>query len=78
VADISSGVTSTALAGIAPYSGAKAFLDQVTRVAALGRIGEAADTAGVVAFLASADAGCVTGQVIYGAGGQRGPIPLDR
>ena len=32
--NISSGVTSTALAGIALYSGVKAFLDQVTRVAA--------------------------------------------
>jgi NAD(P)-dependent dehydrogenase (short-subunit alcohol dehydrogenase family) len=111
--NISSGVTSTALAGIALYSGVKAFLDQVTKVAAvefaargitvnavapgstatgpfaqlpprqraeagaafaLGRIGEASDTAGVVAFLASADAGFITGQVIYNAGGQRGPI----
>jgi NAD(P)-dependent dehydrogenase (short-subunit alcohol dehydrogenase family) len=41
---------------------------------ALGRIGEPADTAAVVAFLASADAGFVTGQVSYAAGGQRGPI----
>jgi hypothetical protein len=39
---------------------------------ALGRIGEPTDTAGVVAFLASEDAGFVTGQVIYNAGGQRG------
>jgi len=117
VVNISSGVTATALAGIALYSGAKAFLDQVTRVAAaefaarritvnavgpgstatgpfarltdrqreeagsafgLGRIGEPADTAAVVAFLASEDAGFVTGQVIYAAGGQRGPIRRDR
>jgi len=117
VVNISSGVTATALAGIALYSGAKAFLDQVTRVAAaefaarritvnavgpgstatgpfarltdrqreeagsafgLGRIGEPADTAAVVAFLASADAGFVTGQVIYAAGGQRGPIRIGR
>jgi 3-oxoacyl-[acyl-carrier protein] reductase len=117
VVNISSGVTATALAGIALYSGAKAFLDQVTRIAAvefaarqitvnavgpgstatgpfgqmtaeqkaeassafgLGRIGEPADTAAVVAFLASEDAGFVTGQVIYAAGGQRGPIRLDR
>jgi 3-oxoacyl-[acyl-carrier protein] reductase len=35
VVNISSGVTSTAVAGIALYSGAKAFLDQVTRVAAV-------------------------------------------
>jgi 3-oxoacyl-[acyl-carrier protein] reductase len=117
VVNISSGVTSTALAGIALYSGAKAFLDQVTRVVAaefaarritvnavgpgstvsgpfghitaeqrtaassafsLGRIGEPADTAGVVAFLASEDAGFVTGQVIYNADGQRGLVRLDR
>jgi 3-oxoacyl-[acyl-carrier protein] reductase len=116
VVNISSGVTATALAGIALYSGAKAFLDQVTRVAAiefaarritvnavapgstatgpfahltaqqretagsafgLGRIGEPADTAAVVAFLASEDAGFVTGQVIYAAGGQRGPIRIN-
>jgi 3-oxoacyl-[acyl-carrier protein] reductase len=113
IVNISSGVTSTALAGIALYSGAKAFLDQVTKVAALefagrgitvnavapgstatgpfarltgeqraeagaafalGRIGEAADTAAVVAFLASEDAGFITGQVIYNVGGQHGPI----
>jgi hypothetical protein len=36
------------------------------------------DTAAVVAFPASEDAGFVTGQVIYNAGGQRGPIRLDR
>jgi 3-oxoacyl-[acyl-carrier protein] reductase len=113
VVNISSGVTSTAVAGIALYSGAKAFVDQVTRVAAiefaerritvnavapgstatgpfghltaeqreeagaafaLGRIGEPSDTAAVVAFLASADAAFITGQVIYAAGGQRGPV----
>jgi len=117
VVNISSGVTSTALAGIGLYSGVKAFLDQVTKVAAvefaarritvnavapgstatgpfaqltahqraeagaafaLGRIGEPADTAAVVAFLASEEAGFVTGQVIYNAGGQRGPIPVGR
>jgi 3-oxoacyl-[acyl-carrier protein] reductase len=113
VVNISSGATSTAVAGIGLYSGVKAFLDQVTKVAAvefaarritvnavppgstatgpfarltaaqlaeagsafaLGRIGEPADTAAVVAFLASAEAGFVTGQVIYNAGGQRGPV----
>jgi len=113
VVNISSGVTSTAVAGIALYSGVKAFVDQVTRVAAiefaerritvnavapgstatgpfgqltaeqreeagaafaLGRIGEPGDTAAVVAFLASADAAFITGQVIYAAGGQRGPV----
>jgi 3-oxoacyl-[acyl-carrier protein] reductase len=113
VVNISSGVTSTAVAGIGLYSGVKAFLDQVTRVAAvelagrgitvnavapgstatgpfaslteeqkaaagtsfgLGRIGEPADTAAVVAFLASAEAGFITGQVIYVVGGQHGPV----
>jgi 3-oxoacyl-[acyl-carrier protein] reductase len=117
IVNISSGVTSTAVAGIALYSGVKAFLDQVTRVAAvefagrgitvnavapgstatgpfasltqeqkvaagtsfgIGRIGEPADTAAVVAFLASAEAGFVTGQVIYVVGGQHGPVRLDR
>ena len=115
VVNISSGVTSTALAGLALYSGVKALLDQVTKVAAvefaarritvnavgpgsamsgpfgqmtaqqqaaansafgLGRIGEPADTAAVVAFLAAEEAGFITGQVIYNAGGQRGPVRL--
>lgn len=35
----------------------------------LGRVGEPGDVAGVVAFLASADAGYVSGQVIYVDGG---------
>ncbi len=113
VINISSGVTGTALAGIALYSAAKAFLEQATKVAAvefagrritvnavgpgstvsgpfglmtarqkaeagsvfgLGRVGEPADTAAVVAFLASAEAGFVTGQVIYNVGGQHAPI----
>jgi 3-oxoacyl-[acyl-carrier protein] reductase len=117
VVNISSGVTSTALAGLSLYSGVKAFLDQVTKVAAiefaargitvnavapgstatgpfahlsakqraetgsafaLGRIGEAADTAAVVAFLASEDASFITGQVIYNVGGQHSPIRWSR
>jgi len=44
---------------------------------ALGRIGEPADVAAVVAFLASEGASFITGQVIYAAGGQRGPIRID-
>jgi 3-oxoacyl-[acyl-carrier protein] reductase len=114
IVNISSGVTGTAPPGTSLYSGAKAFLDQVTRVAAaefagrgitvnavapgttatgpfthmsaeqraaagsafaLGRIGEPADVAGLVAFLASPDAGFITGQVIHAVGGQRGPVP---
>ncbi|HEY2277031.1 MAG TPA: SDR family oxidoreductase [Streptosporangiaceae bacterium] len=112
VVNVSSAVTSTALAGSALYAGAKAFLDQVTRVAALefaprritvnavapgssatgrlagltserraqlgasftlGRIGEPADTAALVAFLVSDEAGFITGQVIYNNGGQQAP-----
>ncbi|HTX26644.1 MAG TPA: SDR family oxidoreductase [Streptosporangiaceae bacterium] len=117
IVNISSGVTGTAVAGIGLYSGAKAFLDQVTRVAAiefaprritvnavgpgstatgpfarlteaqraeagsafaLGRIGEPADTAALVAFLACEDAGFITGQVIYAVGGQHGPVRVRR
>jgi 3-oxoacyl-[acyl-carrier protein] reductase len=113
VVNVSSGVTSAALPGSALYSGVKAFLEQVTKVAAaefaargitvnavapgstatgpfaqlpperraelgasfaLGRVGEPADTAAVVAFLASDDAGFITGHVLYNTGGQHRPI----
>lgn len=113
VINISSALTSTALAGLSLYSAAKAFIDQLTKVAAvelaprkitvnavapgttatgrlsnpspdqrdqwrtafsLGRIGEPDDTAALVAFLASDEAGFITGQVIYNNGGQLGPV----
>ena len=113
VVNVSSAVTSTALAGLSLYSAVKAFVDQLTRVAAvefasrritvnavapgttatgrlaeptseqrtqmgasftLGRIGEPADTAALVAFLASEEAGFITGQVIYNNGGQLRPV----
>jgi 3-oxoacyl-[acyl-carrier protein] reductase len=112
VVNVSSAVTSTPLAGSGLYAATKAFLEQMTRVAALefaprritvnavapgssatgrlavltserraqlgasftlGRIGEPADTAAVVAFLASDEAGFITGQVIYNTGGQHCP-----
>jgi 3-oxoacyl-[acyl-carrier protein] reductase len=113
IVNISSGVTATALPGLGLYSGVKAMLDQVTKVAAaelgvrritvnavgpgstatgpfaqlstedkerngaafgLGRMGEPEDTANLVSFLVSAGADFVTGQVIYCAGGQLGPV----
>jgi len=45
------------------------FLEQAIAKTPLGRIGQPADIAGTVAFLASADAGWVTGQVIDASGG---------
>jgi 3-oxoacyl-[acyl-carrier protein] reductase len=114
VINIASGVTSSAVPGSSLYSGAKAFINQLTRVAALefaarritvnavgpgstatgpftdlpadrlaemgaaafllGRVGTPADTAALVAFLASDEASFITGQVIYNTGGQHGPI----
>ena len=47
------------------------FLEQAIAKTPLGRVGQPADIAGVVAFLASADAGWVTGQVIDASGGLR-------
>jgi 3-oxoacyl-[acyl-carrier protein] reductase len=71
---------------VAPGStatGPFASLTEERKVAAgtsfgIGRIGEPADTAAVVAFLAAAEAGFITGQVIYVVGGQHGPVRLDR
>jgi len=113
VINISSGVTSSPQPGSTLYAATKAFVDQMTKVAAvelasrritvnavspgttttgrlanltdeqrtvagasfgLGRIGEPADTAGLVAFLASDDAAFITGQVIYNTGAQRGRV----
>ena len=44
---------------------------QIATTIALGRVGQAADIAKVVAFLASDDGGWVTGQQIDASGGQR-------
>ena len=76
---VARGITVNAVAPGSTATGPFAHLTAAQRAAAgsafaLGRIGEPADTAGLVAFLASADAAFVTGQIIYNAGGQRGPI----
>lgn len=47
------------------------YVQMVKANTALGRIGEATDIAGVVACLASPDAGWVTGQIIYATGGMQ-------
>lgn len=47
------------------------FQDWNEQQTPLGRIGQAADIAAIVAFLASADAGWVTGETILGSGGMR-------
>jgi len=47
------------------------FLDDAVAKTPLGRLAQPADIAGTVAFLASADAGWVTGQVIDASGGLR-------
>ena len=44
-------------------------VEHITAHTALGRLGEAADIAGVAAFLASADSAWVTGQYIEASGG---------
>ncbi|MEU0537126.1 SDR family oxidoreductase [Amycolatopsis tolypomycina] len=49
----------------------QAFLDRAGAATALGRVGSAADIAGVVAFLAGPGAGYVTGQTVYATGGDR-------
>ncbi len=46
-----------------------ATVELLAKAAALGRVGEADDIAGVVAFLASPDGGWVTGQLIEASGG---------
>jgi 3-oxoacyl-[acyl-carrier protein] reductase len=47
------------------------FLDEAIAKTPLGRVGQPADIARAVAFLASADAGWITGQVIDASGGLR-------
>jgi len=76
------GITVNAVAPGSTATGPFASLTEKQKVAAgisfgIGLIGEPADTATVVAFLAWAEAGFVTEQVIYVVGGQRGPVRLD-
>jgi 3-oxoacyl-[acyl-carrier protein] reductase len=73
------GITVNAVALGSTATGPFAGLSADQKVAAgspfgIGRIGKPADTAAVVAFLASAEAGFITGQVSYAVGGQHGPV----
>ena len=45
------------------------ILAGMQRAIPLGRLGQPADVAGAVAYLASEEAGCVTGQVLSVSGG---------
>ena len=49
-----------------------AFREQITQATALGRLGTAADIAGVVALLASPAGYWINGQTLYADGGLRG------
>jgi 3-oxoacyl-[acyl-carrier protein] reductase len=49
-----------------------AFREQITQTTALGRLGTAADIAGVVALLASSAGYWINGQTLYADGGLRG------
>lgn len=51
------------------HTNTQAALDMFARLTPLGRLGEPADIASVVALLASPDAGWLTGQVINAGGG---------
>lgn len=48
--------------------------DRLLAATPLGRLGTAADTAALVAFLCSDDGGWVTGQVLFSNGGFRAPL----
>jgi 3-oxoacyl-[acyl-carrier protein] reductase len=77
------GITVNAVAPGSTATGPFAGLTADQKVAAasslgIGRIGEPADTSAVVAFLAAAEAGFITGQVIYVVGGRHGPVSLGR
>ena len=65
---VSPGLTDTAMNPVKPGTPAA---DQVIATIALGRLGQPADIADVVAFVASDEARWVTGQCIEVSGGQR-------
>ena len=62
---IAAGLINTDMTAPLPEAEKKAIIDRIP----LGRIGEPEDVAAVVAFLASAEAAYITGQVIHVNGG---------
>lgn len=63
---VSPGITETDMT-----AGADEMIEQMVSQTPLGRVGQPEDMAGPVAFLASDDAGWVTGQVLHASGGLR-------
>jgi 3-oxoacyl-[acyl-carrier protein] reductase len=57
--------------GLQSMGGSDQFVTQLVNRTPLGRIGQPRDIATVVSFLASDDAGWITGQIIPAAGGLR-------
>ncbi len=57
--------------GLQSLGSADQFVSQLVNRTPLGRIGQPRDIAKVVSFLASDDAGWITGQIIPAAGGLR-------
>lgn len=57
--------------GTNAMAGSKEFFDQLLTQTPLGRVGQPQDIANAVTFLASNEAGWITGQTVYASGGLR-------